>query len=138
MIIPPDPIPRKFYRAAFQRLEDAQLLLDGERWHSAIYLAGYAVECMLKALILNAVSRKKQPKVETEFRGQKAHDFEWLLRRHRRAKGPAPPREVNESLVFLSTWHSSLRYEPDSGDRIHAGQFVEHTRKVLEWADTRL
>jgi HEPN domain-containing protein len=28
---------------------DAKLLLDAGRWHAAYYLAGYAVECGLKA-----------------------------------------------------------------------------------------
>ncbi len=31
---------------------DAKVLLDAGRWHAAYYLAGYAVECGLKACVL--------------------------------------------------------------------------------------
>ena len=36
---------------------DAKLLLDSGRWHAAYYLAGYAVECGLKACVLAHVER---------------------------------------------------------------------------------
>lgn len=34
-----------------QHLGDAQVLLEQKRWPGAYYLAGYAVECALKACI---------------------------------------------------------------------------------------
>lgn len=42
---------RLFYRAAKQRFDDALLLLELKRTTAAVYLAGYSIECMLKALI---------------------------------------------------------------------------------------
>ena len=36
---------------------NAQLLLNAGRWHAAYYLAGYAVECGLKACILAHIER---------------------------------------------------------------------------------
>jgi hypothetical protein len=36
---------------------DAQLLLNAGRWHAAYYLAGYVVECGLKACVLAHVER---------------------------------------------------------------------------------
>ena len=45
---------RRFHRAAARRFEEAQFLLTrGNYTTAAVYLAGYAVECMLKALILD-------------------------------------------------------------------------------------
>jgi hypothetical protein len=38
-------------RLAEDRIADAQALLDAGRWSAAYYLAGYAVECALKACI---------------------------------------------------------------------------------------
>jgi hypothetical protein len=43
---------RRFRVAALQRFEDAQILLDNDRATGAVYLAGYAVECLLKAVLL--------------------------------------------------------------------------------------
>jgi hypothetical protein len=51
MALPTAKEAQPFYQSALQRFEDAQYLLDGERTTAAIYLAGYSVECMLKALI---------------------------------------------------------------------------------------
>lgn len=55
------PIPRStnarlFYRAAKERLEDAELLLSLNRTTAAVYLAGYGVECMIKSLILSSLT----------------------------------------------------------------------------------
>src|SRR6266545_3010776 len=36
-------------------LKDAKILLDNRRWSAAYYLAGYAVECGLKACVLARV-----------------------------------------------------------------------------------
>ena len=36
---------------------DAKLLLDAGRWHAAYYLAGYAVECGLKACVLACIEK---------------------------------------------------------------------------------
>jgi hypothetical protein len=42
---------------AEDRLLDAKLLLDGRRWSGAYYLAGYAMECGLKACVMAFVER---------------------------------------------------------------------------------
>ena len=47
MAIPNAVEPRRFYRAAEHRFEEAQFLLDGGGYTTAaVYLAGYAVECI--------------------------------------------------------------------------------------------
>ena len=38
-----------------ERVADAQILLNGKRWPAAYYLAGYAVECRLKACIVRRI-----------------------------------------------------------------------------------
>jgi len=57
MALPRSPEARLFYQAAKQRFEDALFLLAGRRT-AAVYLAGYAVECMLKTLILSRAPDK--------------------------------------------------------------------------------
>ncbi len=37
--------------ASRRRLEDAEALHRQKRWHGAVYLGGYTIECSLKALI---------------------------------------------------------------------------------------
>jgi hypothetical protein len=44
-------------RLAEDRVVDAQILLGSQRWNAAYHLAGYAVECGLKACILARVDK---------------------------------------------------------------------------------
>ena len=104
----------------------------------AVYLAGYAVECMLKALILNSLPAKDHESVEAEFRGQRAHQYEWLRLRYAQTNAPGLPAEISRSLAFVSTWETSLRYTPGLGDRQDALRFLAESRKILDWADKRL
>ena len=53
MAIPASIEARLYYRCAFQRHEDAQILLRADHTTGAVYLAGYGVECILKALVLH-------------------------------------------------------------------------------------
>ena len=75
MAIPGNRNARLFYRAAFQRLDDAQFLKDAARTTAAVYLAGYSVECIIKALILSVVPEAQHSEVLVLFRGARAHDF---------------------------------------------------------------
>lgn len=47
----------EFQLLAEMRIKEAKVLLDAQCWEGAYYLAGYAVECGLKACILARVER---------------------------------------------------------------------------------
>src|SRR5260370_38733011 len=51
------PTSAEFWDLAEVRLEDAEGLLGIQRWACAYYIAGYAVECALKALIVRDAER---------------------------------------------------------------------------------
>ena len=128
MSTPARPIPRRFYRVAYQRFEEAEVLFD----------AGYAIECILKTLILEATPEKDHAVVEAEFRGQRAHDYEWLRHRYRQTHAPAWPTDISQALTFVGTWETALRYTPGVGDRHDAARFLAEARKIMAWADSRL
>ena len=46
-----------FQKLAEMRIDDARALLDQNKWAAAYYLAGYAVECGLKACIIASLKR---------------------------------------------------------------------------------
>jgi hypothetical protein len=94
MALPGSREARSFYRVAQQRLEDAQVLLGGERTTGAVYLAGYAVECALKALLLSSLAPGARQTMVASFRGAKAHDFEWLSGEYRKSGGSHFPGEI--------------------------------------------
>jgi HEPN domain-containing protein len=62
------------------RLREAKALLDAGLCDGAYYLAGYAVECALKACIAKATKRHEFPD-KARVLGSYTHDLPELLRR---------------------------------------------------------
>lgn len=129
---------RIFYRCAFQRLDDAQLLLKAHRTTGAVYLAGYSVECILKALVLSSVPLSGRSNILQGFRGHRAHDYEWLRALYRQNGGADPPREVRRSFTLVNRWSTDLRYSTEITKGRDAQSFLNAAMEVLVWADGRL
>jgi hypothetical protein len=129
---------RRYYRVAYQRLEDGSLMLEKlDRPKGAVYLTGYAVECIFKAFILHASSASGRSKVLQSFRGAIAHDLLWLrgrLGEHH----VGIPASVAKELVYVASWSVDIRYEPGPGDREDAQRFIDSSRRILAWADGRM
>src|SRR4051794_26926619 len=54
-------------KAAKHRREDAQALFDAERWRGCMYLAGYSVECLLKAKLMEMFNCRHLSQLEEEL-----------------------------------------------------------------------
>jgi HEPN domain-containing protein len=129
---------RLYYRAARQRYDDAELLLEAGRTTGAVYLAGYTVECFLKALVLASVAPGLRTELLTQFRGSHAHDVEWLGALYRRNVGTAVPRGVTRHLSRVASWSTDLRYATGVLKRRDADEFMESVVAVAIWADGRM
>lgn len=133
MAVPSAPEARLFYRSANQRLEDGLFLLEGDRTTAAIYLAGYAVECILKALILASVPNRARTALLASFRGVKAHDFDWLREQYLAYGGPPFPLPIARQFTLVNTWRTNLRYNPGTAKRREAIVFLRAAKRILEW-----
>lgn len=129
---------KRYYRVAKQRLEDAAYLQRGGRQTAAVYLAGYAVECMLKSLVLESVPEKSHTEVLGSFRGSHGHSLEWLRVKYSGVSAATIPKTVSKSLTFVSRWSVDLRYEPGVLDPRIARRFLAEVDAVCHWADGRL
>jgi hypothetical protein len=140
LAIPNDIEIRRYYQSALQRLDDAEFLLTGKRTTSAVYLAGYSVECMLKALILSAVPTSKRLAAVNQFRkdGSKAHDLIWLKNEFLKRRGAPFPATIQSALTFMSTWSVHLRYSPKILTPRFADRFLQSARLFVTFADMRL
>src|SRR5215472_19008060 len=95
---------RRFLRACGHRMEEAAFLLDpGGFGTAATYLAGYAIECALKALILFSEPVARQRATLRSFRGVRAHDFDWLKEQLALRKC-FTPTEVANQLANVAWW----------------------------------
>jgi hypothetical protein len=111
MSLPGSSLARRYYRVAKQREADAEYLLQGDREGAALYLAGYVVECMLKALILESTPLSRQLEMAGKLRRSRGRDLEWLMGQCKRLS-LTPSADVVKSFTFLSTWTPDLRYTP--------------------------
>ena len=137
MAIPADINARRYYRVAYQRLDDGTALLEISRPRAAIYLTGYAIECILKAMLLVHTPAGERPEILATFRGAVAHNIEWLRDRLVQRIGRLPVSQ-NRQVSLVSSWSTDLRYEPGPGDVDDARAFLAAAESILAWANGRM
>jgi HEPN domain-containing protein len=131
---------RRFQRAADQRLATAEFLLEHDFELDAVYLAGYAVECSLKALILRWTPQRELAAMLERLTeaGAKGHDFEYLKGIVKDCRGgrEKPDREVLGALGGLlpvvMSWSTDLRYEAGTIPAREAARFLAAARAIRD------
>lgn len=124
----------QFLRAGEQRLTAAEILYREQVYLDSMYLAGYAVECSMKAFVLGNVPRGKRKKFERDyFRGATSHNFEYL-RGLSKEQGIDFPFLVEEGLRRISSWSTDLRYETTRKSSKEAKHYLDAARNILEWS----
>lgn len=138
MAVPSAKDARFFYRCASERYEDAEILIRAERTTGAVYMAGYGIECILKALILSVVPPGNIPSVLESFRGNLAHDYNWLRDRYRTSGGTIFPRDVNHQFTLVNYWSTDLRDLPRTLREGEAEAFLKAAEVIIHCARGRL
>jgi HEPN domain-containing protein len=133
-------------RATFQdlarlRLLEAETLLTEELWDGAYYLAGYAVECGLKACIARQTVAEAFPPEPRLIQKIYTHDLRVLLKAARldgQLEQDAPSGsalDLNWGIVYR--WNESSRYDRLTADAAQA--LIEAIRNpqngVLQWLE---
>jgi HEPN domain-containing protein len=97
-------------KLAEERLEEAEVLLRAKKYSGAYYLAGYAVECALKACLAKRTRRHDFP--EKPFADKcYTHDVEKLavLAQLKTAIEADPLLKAN--WIVVKDWNEQARYE---------------------------
>jgi len=136
-------------KAALRRKDDAQALLEKERWRGAMYLAGYAIECKLKAQLLDyyacetlselADTLEKRVGERPQLTTVRGHGLEYLF-------GFLPDgrerlrhsRDREQDFAVCNRWQSSWRYWSDAGRQAEAAQFLQSVDRVFHWLSRNL
>ena len=129
---------RKFKRASEQRLKAAELLFEYEFFLEANYIAGYAVECILKHLILRRTPRNRHDFMLRKLTGAgaKGHDFDYLMSILRTTPESCNvPTEINLTMRRVSSWSTELRYEVGKGKYEEAREFLKAAREIGQWVE---
>ena len=120
----------QWQQLANQRLEDAEVLLASRkrRYNGAVYLSGYAIECILKATICRLKNLTLLPE---EY---KTHDLNDLLG----ASGLLLPEALVLKFSRIRRWSVDLRYQTRAWSTQEAHQFLEQVKEVKEWIETEV
>lgn len=114
---------------AEERLAEAQTLLAGKHFSGAYYLAGYAVELGLKAVLTKGLSTHAMPNLK-DVQAAHIHDLRTLAERC----GLLPEKEPSIRVawaVVAPNWSPEDRYRIHSATR--ASDIVEAAGEVLSW-----
>jgi HEPN domain-containing protein len=125
---------RRFRVAALQRFEDAQILLDNDRATGAVYLAGYAVECLLKAVLLERTPASRRQAIWDTFRGRAGHNLDSLHYEASRVGASFPPR-LWRHFLRVSSWTTDIRYHAGSKKMADARDFLESAAELMQWLE---
>jgi HEPN domain-containing protein len=105
------------HRLANERIADAKALLAAGRWSAAYYMAGYAVECGLKACILARMAAAPEIPFEDKRYSEKCwtHNLSQLvdlagLKATLAADAAADP-DLEANWDTVRWWRESSRYE---------------------------
>jgi len=107
-----------FKQLAQCRLEEAEVLLRNRKFSGAYYLAGYSIECALKARVAKQTKNHDFPPEPNYIREIYSHDLEHLLKKANLQKVFAgeeardPQFGVNWNII--KDWTVKSRYELQS------------------------
>jgi hypothetical protein len=116
-----------FQKLATTRLREAKLLLMANAPDGAYYLAGYAIECALKACIAKKTQRHDFPEKET-VQMSYSHDLKKLLI-------PAGLSLDHQAVMrqpdFAKNWRTVTQWEAESRYANHPKQDAEELLKAI-------
>jgi HEPN domain-containing protein len=128
---------RLCYRCADKRRIEASILIKAAQPTGAVYLAGYVVECMLKALNIETQPDNLQGSRLEELK-RIGHNLTKLLELYIRDGGSRPPANVVRAFTLVSDWASDIRYDPREVKPAEADRFLKAVDDVYRWVDGRL
>ena len=131
-------------RASIHRLDDARALFNAERWRGAMYMAGYAVECLLKTKLMQRYSCRTLRELEDELQRRGAlaehatvftHHLELLLRLTQRLDQLRQHRMLWPQFALVNRWIPAWRYTAGMANRQDATDFLEAVAQIMQWLE---
>lgn len=124
---------RDFQRAAEQRFTAAEFLLQSDFTLEALYLAGYCVECILKALIMNLTPEDQREATYNRLTaGAKMHYHAEINKELKNLDLPIPIEIAKRLRRF--DWYTDLRYESGRKPLGEVRGYLKTAQITLEWA----
>lgn len=144
---------RQFYgvseqaKAAKHRLDDARALFKQKRWRGAMYLGGYAIECLLKAKLMKMYRCRHLTDLEDvlQARGVLAahatiftHQLEILMGLTQRLANLRQHADDWRRFNLVNRWVPAWRYSGDLSNRDDAERFLDAVMALSRWIENNV
>jgi hypothetical protein len=125
-------------KAALKRQWDANLLREAHHWRGAMYMLGYAIECKLKAKLMEKYGVHTLTQLEDELSRRDGNKiklgihslpklFELTKADHRLDS------EQRRRFSVCGSWDHNWRYDPSDGNETECDDFFGATGWFLEF-----
>jgi hypothetical protein len=131
------------HNASIRRQADARTLLEQRHWRGAMYLLGYAVECRLKACLMEKYGANTLGQLEDVLRKRfskdlnlKDHSIERLLdllEIRDKLMGRGGDTKNLRAFQRCNEWTVNWRYRPDLGNKDECQGFFEAVQRFLSF-----
>ena len=124
-------------------MKDAKALIDQGCYSGAYYLAGYAVECGLKACIAKKTKKFDFPPEPATIREIYVHNIEILLKsaglKHAFDKDVTKDKKLEVNRAVVTRWNERSRYEEhtETEARDLYDAITDRRHGVLQWISQR-
>lgn len=134
-------------RAGRERLRDARVLFQSLRLRGAMYLAGYAIECLLKTRLMKIHGCNNLEQLEARLRDRKlipadasiyTHQLMTLLKAAQGAQRLGQVPETWKQFNLVNTWMPAWRYSADSPEPEAAQTYLEAIEEVHRWIEVNI
>lgn len=134
MTLDANPDARSYLLPARQRLDDARALLDAGRTNGCIFLAGFAVECLLKAVILTNSTPRERPELLVRLKEDFGHNVV-RLRQEAARRGVHPGEAERSAFRTLTGRENDIRYDARVQSLQIARRVFEAATTLSRWAE---
>jgi len=122
--------PQEWIAIAIERAADAEALKQQNRSLGAVYMAGYAIECSLKAYL----QREGKP---VPAYGAEGHNLKALWKASGFHFCDLPDTE-GEMTFYIESWNTELRYEFAFDFPVPSNDLIEGAKRLTGWIHNRI
>ena len=134
-------------KAAKHRMDDAEALFRESRWRGSMYMAGYSIECRLKAKLMDMFGCLNLGELEVELQNRgilalKATIYSHNLLTLLRLTGSRERMSLDEPLwdqfILVNSWIPGWRYSSDLSHVAEASEFLGAVKDVSRWIENNV
>jgi HEPN domain-containing protein len=134
-------------KAAKHRMDDARALFNATRWRGAMYLAGYSLECLLKAKLMRMLGCNHLLELDDELKARRllaadatvfTHQLRLLLGLTQRPDQLRQNQAEWGLFNLVNLWIPAWRYSADLSNVDDARDFLQAVEIISRWVENNV